>query len=110
MLDTITTQAKLTRLTKGRILKEIAVATNLRQKQVDKVLEALSRLIKKELSGPGEFILPGLLTLKRVHKPATPEKKGPNPFNKAQEIVFKAKAARNVVKARTLKKLNDMVR
>jgi hypothetical protein len=53
-------------------------------------------------------VVPGLLKLRLVHKPATPARKGINPFTK-QEQLFKAKRARNVVKAQPLKSLKDMV-
>jgi len=39
-----------------------------------------------------------------INKPATPERKGINPFTK-QEQIFKAKPARRVVKIRALKAL-----
>ena len=58
--------------------------------------------------GPGEFSIPGLMKIKVVRKPATPERQGINPFTK-EETVFKAKPARNVVKVLPLKGLKDMV-
>jgi nucleoid DNA-binding protein len=43
-----------------------------------------------------------------VRKPATAARKGINPFTK-EEVMFKAKPARNVVKVLPLKALKDMV-
>jgi nucleoid DNA-binding protein len=98
-------------MNKAAVLQELAVAAGLTRRQVAAVLDALSnKVLKRELSkkGPGVFVLPGLLKLRLVHKPATPAHKGINPFTK-QEQVFKAKPARSVVKAQPLKSLKDMV-
>ena len=72
--------------------------------------ELYTGLIKKDLGsrGPGVFSLPGLVKLKRVVKPATKARMGINPFTK-EEMMFKAKPARKVVKAQPLKALKDMV-
>jgi nucleoid DNA-binding protein len=43
-----------------------------------------------------------------VRKPATKARKGLNPFT-GEEIMFKAKPARNVVRIRPLKGLKDLV-
>ena len=56
----------------------------------------------------GEFILPGLLKISTVRKPAVKARKGINPFTK-EEVMFKAKPASTTVKVRPLKKLKDMV-
>ena len=55
----------------------------------------------------GEFVLPALLKIATVRKPATKARKGINPFTK-EEVMFKAKPATTVVKVRPLKKLKDM--
>ena len=95
--------------TKSEILATIAEATQLSRKQVASVLEALSGQVKAAVGkkGPGVFALPGLLKIAVVVKPATPKRKGINPFTK-QEQVFAAKPARRVVKVRPLKALKDM--
>jgi nucleoid DNA-binding protein len=97
--------------TKSEILANIAVATQLSRKQVASVLEALSGQIRAAVGkkGPGVFALPGLLKIMVIHKPATPKRKGINPFTK-QEQMFKAKPARKVVKIRALKALKDMAK
>jgi len=97
--------------TKSEILSNIAEATQLSRKQVASVLDALSGQIKAALAkkGPGVFSLPGLVKITVIKKPATPKRKGINPFTK-QEQVFAAKPARKVVRVRPLKALRDMVK
>lgn len=97
--------------TKSEILSNIAEATQLSRKQVAAVFEALSSQIKAAVGkkGPGVFALPGLMKITVIQKPATPKRKGINPFTK-QEQVFAAKPARKVVKVRPLKALKDMVK
>ena len=97
--------------TKSEILACIAEATQLSRKQVESVFDALSGLIKAAVGkdGPGVFVSPGLMKIMVVEKPATPERKGINPFTK-QEQIFKAKPARKVIKVRPLKALKDMAK
>jgi len=96
--------------TKSEILVNIANATELSRKQVASVFDALSEQIKGSLGkkGPGLFVIPGLLKLTLVQKPAVKARKGINPFTK-EEVMFKAKPARNVVKVRPLRQLKEMV-
>ena len=95
--------------TKSDILTTVATGTGLTKKDVHAVFDALTDIIKKDLKkGPGVFTLPGLLKLKVVHKPAVKARKGTNPFT-GQEMTFKARPARNVVRARPLKALKDAV-
>lgn len=96
--------------TKGEIYRELAEANDLTRKQVAGVFDTMAALLKKDLSkkGPGVFNVPGLLKVKVVRKPATKARKGTNPFT-GEEMMFKAKPARNVVKALALKALKDMV-
>lgn len=94
---------------KSEIIGRIAESTNLTKKQVGSVFEALGREIGRAVSkkGAGLFTLPGLLKITIVQKPATPARKGINPFTK-EETIFKAKPARRVIKVRALKALKDM--
>ncbi|NNC55586.1 MAG: integration host factor, partial [Pseudomonadales bacterium] len=55
----------------------------------------------------GEFVLPGLLKVNTVKKPARKARKGINPFT-GEETMFKAKPASIAVKVRPLKKLKEM--
>jgi nucleoid DNA-binding protein len=97
--------------TKSEILTNIAQATELSRKQVASVFEALGQQVSKNVGkkGPGIFVVPGLMKIMIVQKPATPARKGINPFTK-QEQMFKAKPARRVVKIRALKALKDMAK
>ena len=85
-------------------------ATELSKQQVTLFLDELGKLIASNLKedGPGAFAVPGLMKIKVVRKPATPEREGINPFTK-EKTTFKAKPARNVVKITPLKGLKDMV-
>ena len=96
---------------KSEIMARISEQTELPRKQVAAVFEALSGEIKNALGkkGPGLFVVPGLMKLTLVVKPATKARKGINPFTK-EEVMFKAKPARRVVKVRPLKNLKDMVK
>jgi nucleoid DNA-binding protein len=97
--------------TKSEILSNIAEATELSRKQVAAVFEALSGQIKAAVGkkGPGVFAVPGLMKIVVIQKPATPKRKGINPFTK-EEQVFSAKPARKVIKIRALKALKDMAK
>jgi nucleoid DNA-binding protein len=97
-------------MNKTEVLTALSETTSLTKQQVSGLLEELTKLIGKNLGeeGPGAFVLPGLLQIKVVRKPATPERKGVNPFTK-EEMVFKAKPAKNVVKVSALKGLKDLV-
>jgi nucleoid DNA-binding protein len=97
--------------TKSETFKQIAETTNLSRKQVAALFDSLVEMIKEDLGkkGPGVFTIPGLIKIKRIHKEAVPERQGINPFTK-EPTVFKAKPARNVVKAQALKSLKEMVK
>ncbi len=97
-------------MSKTEILAALSEATELTKQQVAGLLDELTKLIAKNLNegGPGAFTVPGLLKIHVVRKPATPERKGVNPFTK-EETIFKAKPAKNVVKVAVLKGLKDMV-
>ncbi len=101
--------AKVTR-TKSQVFSELAETNELTRKQVACVFDSLAGMIKKDLGkkGPGIFTVPGLMKIKVVRKPATKARKGTNPFT-GEEMMFKAKPARNVVKVLALKGLKDMV-
>ena len=80
------------------------------KKEIAGVFAALGELIGKELGkkGPGQFVIPGLLKLKVVRKPATKAKPGRNPFT-GEAITIKAKPASNVVRVVPMKALKEMV-
>ena len=98
-------------LTKSEVLTSIAETTGLSRSDVASVFDALSGLIKANVGkkGPGLFVVPGLMKIMVVQKPATKAHKGINPFTK-QEQMFAAKPARKVIRVRPLKALKDMAK
>lgn len=96
------------RQNKTQMLQQISDATELSKKQVQAVLDELTNVIEGHIKkkGVGEFVLPGLLKITTVKKPATKARKGINPFT-GEEVMFKAKPASTSVKVRPLKKLKE---
>lgn len=97
------------RYSKTQIVNELCEKTELNRKQVGAVLDGLNDVIEAHIMkrGCGEFVLPGLMKIVTVKKPARKARKGINPFT-GEETVFKAKPASNQVKVRPLKKLKEM--
>lgn len=98
------------RLTKAQVIGELANLSDLDKKSVGRVFDSLQDLIRKQLTGrgPGEFVIPGLVKLRVVKKPATKERQGINPFTK-EPITIPAKPASKKVRATALKALKDLV-
>ncbi len=98
------------RMSKTQFVTTLAEKSGLTKKQAAAALKSMSELVVHQLGkhGPGEILIPGLLKLNVVVKPATPEREGINPFTK-EPTVFKAKPARKVVKARPVKALKDAI-
>ena len=97
-------------LTKSGLVAHIVEASGVVARDVRSVLAALEGAVAASVSkkGVGSFTLPGLLKISAVKVPAKAKRKGINPFTK-EEVIFKAKPARNVVKCQPLKMLKDMV-
>jgi DNA-binding protein HU-beta len=96
------------RMSKSEFVEAVANQSGLDKKQVNAVLSALTDVVYKELKAQNEVVLPGLVKLTSVTKPATPEREGINPFTK-EKTMFKAKPERKVIKPRPLKALKDAV-
>ncbi len=94
---------------KTQILDAIAESSGLSRKDVGNVIEALGGVIEDHIGkgSVGEFVLPGMLKIVTVNKPAVPEREGINPFTK-EKMIFKAKPASTAVRVRPLKKLKEM--
>lgn len=109
-----TTQGKLPSikepLSKSSMIKTITDVTTLGKKDVVAVLDCFNQLIEKHVKsgGPGTFVLPGMMKITVVKKPARPARKGVNPFT-GEEIMIKARPAYKTVKIKALKKLKEMV-
>lgn len=98
------------RRSRGDVVKQIALGTELKPGKVKEVLEALTAIMAADLGkkGVGEFNFNGLVKLKTVNKPATKARKGRNPFT-GEEITIKAKPASRKVRARALRSLNALI-
>jgi nucleoid DNA-binding protein len=96
--------------TKGQLFTTLAGCTGLQRKEISTLFDELGTVIAAHLKkqGPGQFTIPGLVKISVKHKPATKARKGVNPFT-GEEMMFKAKPARNVVKVRPLQRLKAMV-
>ena len=95
---------------KGEFYTTIADQMEMPRKQIASMFDAMGRVLAADLGkgGPGLVNVAGLMKVTVVRKPATKARKGINPFTK-QEVMFKAKPARNVIKVRPLKSLKSMV-
>lgn len=100
------------RMTKSEILNEIADNTGLTRKEVSSVFDELECLIERHIRkrGCGFFVLPGLLKIKAVKRPARKAQKNvPNPFSPGSFMNIAARPASMKVKINSLKKLKEMV-
>lgn len=96
------------KLTKSQLLSEIADRSGVTKKEAGEVLDALRDVVVEQLKGVGMIVLPLGLKLSVKDKPATPARKGINPFTK-EPTTFKAKPASKTVKALPLKALKDAI-
>ncbi len=98
------------RMSKSQFVTALAEKSALSKKQAAAALDAINAIVAHQLGhrGPGEVILPGLLKLSVVEKPATRQHEGINPFTK-EPMTYKARAARKVIRVRPLKGLKDAV-
>merc|ERR1712031_29771 len=86
----------------------VAETVGLKPKDVKVAVEGLLALGATQLKKSGSFKLCGALNLKLKSKPATPARKGVNPFTK-EPCVFKAKPASKTVRVLPMKKFKAMV-
>lgn len=95
---------------KSDVFSTIGEVVGIHRRDVAAVFHALGSLIKADLSktGSGVFKVPGMMRITVTRKPATKARPGINPFTK-EEVMFKAKPARNVVRVRPLRGLKEMV-
>ena len=78
------------------------------RRNVKGIIETLATVGYKELKKTGAFCVPGFAKFVVVKKPARKQRHGINPFTK-EPIIFKAKPARKVIKARPMKSVKDAV-
>jgi DNA-binding protein HU-beta len=92
----------MAKMTKSAIMDELAQATGLSKKDVVAVSDALATLAYKEVKKSGEFVVPGLGKLVKIHRKA---RDGRNPATGATIKI----AAKTVVKFRVAKAAKDAV-
>ncbi len=99
---------------KSELYKLLADHTGLQRKQVANVFETLHKVMSVDLAKPADkkpkvFVLPGLLKVQAIYKPATKATTRENPFKPGEMMDVKAKPARTVIKVRPLKGLKNAV-
>ncbi len=106
------TVEKKKHLTKAEVVEHLAEETELNKKDVQAVLDSLQELITQELVGrgsPGVFVLPpNLIKIEKVRKGPTKEREGRNPQT-GETITIEAQPAKDVIKARPMKGLNEIL-
>ncbi|HET7143245.1 MAG TPA: HU family DNA-binding protein [Anaerolineales bacterium] len=97
-------------MSKAQFVTTLAEESGLNKKQAESALESINAIVARQLGqgGPGEVLIPGLIKLNVIVKPAKPEREGINPFTK-NPMTFKAKPASKVIKVRPLKALKDAI-
>jgi nucleoid DNA-binding protein len=94
---------------KSEVYSVVAQHVGIHRRDVAAVFHTLASLIKADLKGgAGVFNVPSMMRITLKRRPATKARKGINPFTK-EEVMFKAKPARNVVRIRPLKALKEGV-
>jgi DNA-binding protein HU-beta len=97
-----------TQMTKSQLIEKIAAGSEVAKKDVKGVLETLASVGYKELKKSGVFLVPGFAKFVVIKKPATKARQGTNPFT-GEPMMFKAKPARKIVRARPVKAAKDAV-
>jgi len=100
-------------MTKNELFNHIAEATEMKKADVQKMYDALSEAIIKQLGtkGPGVLSLPGLFKLKAKRVAAVKGgAKVPNRFKPGETTVTKPKPAHTKVRATPLKSLKELVK
>ena len=98
---------------KSELFNLIAEHTELSRKQVSAVFETLGKVMAVDLAKPGDgkpkvFVVPGMMKVQSVYKPAQKAREGKNPFTGEMQM-FKAKPASTRIRIRPLKALKAMV-
>lgn len=95
-------------MNKSQFLTVLAEKSGLNELQARTALDTINLMITQQLGkqGPGEILIPGLLKLNVVEKPATHQHEGINPLTR-EPMTYKARAARKVIRVRPLKALMD---
>jgi DNA-binding protein HU-beta len=100
--------ATVMQMTKSQLIEKLAIKNKLAKADVKRVIESLAEIGYKDLKKAGAFVLPGFAKFVVAKKPATKARKGTNPFN-GEPMMFKAKPARKIVRARPVKAVKDAI-
>jgi DNA-binding protein HU-beta len=96
-------------LTKSQLVEKIGEQhSELSKRDIKGIIESLANVGHKELKKAGVFVVPGFAKFVVVKKPATKAREGTNPFT-GEKMMFKAKPARKIVRARPVKAIKDAV-
>jgi len=96
-------------LTKSQLVEKISEAhSEISKRDIKGILETLGNVGHKELKKAGVFVVPGFAKFVVIKKPATKAREGTNPFT-GEKMMFKAKPARKIVRARPVKAIKDAV-
>lgn len=97
-------------MSKSELIQKIVAqnSNKMARKDVKAVVESLAAIGYKELNKSGAFVVPGFAKFVVIKKPATKERSGINPFTK-ESMIFKAKPARKIVRARPVKAIKSAV-
>lgn len=97
-------------MSKSEFVAALAKKSGFTHEQAISALDGINAIVAQQLGkmGPGQVLIPGLLKLSVVDKPASPKHEGVNPFTK-EPMTFEAKPAHKVIRARPLKALKDAV-
>ena len=99
------------RRSRGDVVKQIALGTELKPGKVKEVFAALTSIMAADLGkkGAGESNFNGLVKLRTVDKPATKARKGRKPVHRRRDHDQKAKPASRARSARALRTLNGLI-
>ena len=92
----------MAKMTKGQLLNTLAEATGVSKKEVAALLDKITTLAYKEVKSAGEFTIPGIGKLVKMHRK---ERMGRNPAT-GENIKI---AAKTVVKFRVAKAAKEAV-
>ncbi len=99
---------------KGELFSLLGDHTQLTRKQVAAVFETLGKVMATDLAKPKAdspriFVVPGMMKLTAMFKPASKATTKANPFKPGEMMEVKAKPAKTVLKIRALKALKGAV-
>lgn len=99
---------------KGELFGLLAEHNSLSRKQIAAIFDTLGSVMKVDLAKPSPdkpkiFVVPGMMKVQAIYKPATKAATKPNPFKPGEMMEVKPKPARTVIKIRPLKGLKAMV-